>query len=119
MVIPSPRADALIKGYDPVPLDHEEEEEHRRILSEAVNNILEGKINPLGSVTLTANSTTTTMTDRRIGPNSVIIFMPTTANAKSEGAPWVSARATTENTCTLNHSSNSALDLAFDYCILG
>jgi len=119
MVLFSPRADALAKGFQEVQLDHEDEEEHRRILAEAVNNLLEGKFNSVGTVTLAVSATTTTLTDRRIGPNSVILFTPTSASARSEGVPWVSAKATTEHTCVLNHTSNSATDLTFDYAIFG
>jgi hypothetical protein len=88
-------------------------------LATVLNNVLDGKINSTGTVTLSVSSTSTTLSDRRIGPESVILFMPTTANARSEGTPWVSARATTKGQCTLNHTSNSASDLNFTYVILG
>ncbi len=47
-----------------------------------VNNLVEGKINSTGTVTLaTGGASTTTLIDRRIGPDSVILFMPTTVAA--------------------------------------
>lgn len=49
----------------------------QREVAEVVNNLVEGKINSTGTVTLaTGGATTTTLTDRRIGPDSVILFMP-------------------------------------------
>ena len=49
----------------------------QREVAEVVNNLVEGKINSTGSITLaTGGATTTTLTDRRIGPDSVILFMP-------------------------------------------
>lgn len=53
-----------------------------RQISEVVNNAMEGKINSTGTITLAASgATTTTLNDRRIGPNSVILFEPTTLSA--------------------------------------
>lgn len=50
-------------------------------VSRVVNNIMLGKMNVYGTVTLAANSATTTLNDVRIGAESVVLFMPTTANA--------------------------------------
>ena len=53
-----------------------------REISEVVNNTVEGKINSTGTVTLASSgATTTTLTDKRIGPESIILFMPTTLSA--------------------------------------
>jgi len=53
-----------------------------RQISEVVNNTLDGKINSTGVVTLdTGGATTTTLTDRRIGPNSIILFEPQSVSA--------------------------------------
>lgn len=53
-----------------------------RQISEVVNNILEGKINSTGTVTLAASGATTTLLeDVRIGPDSVILFEPITLSA--------------------------------------
>lgn len=53
-----------------------------RQISEVVNNVMEGKINSTGEFTLaTGGATTTTIYDRRIGPESVILFMPTSLSS--------------------------------------
>jgi hypothetical protein len=53
-----------------------------RQISEVVNNVMEGKINSTGVITLdTGGATTTTLIDRRIGPDSIILFEPITLSA--------------------------------------
>ena len=52
----------------------------QRATAEIVNNIMDGKTNNTGSVTLaTGNATTTTITDARIGIDSVILLAPNSA----------------------------------------
>lgn len=85
---------------------------------DVVNNILRGKLNNTGSLTLTANATTTTLTDERIGANSSIELMPTTANAAG-------ALATTyfntfaDGSCVVNHANAATVDRVFRYTITG
>lgn len=53
-----------------------------RQVAEIVNNLVEGKSNNTGDITLAASgATTTTIYDERIGYNSVILLMATTASA--------------------------------------
>lgn len=96
----------------------DDEARHRRQLALVANNVLNGKINSTGSLTLTANAATTTLSDRRIGANSTILLMPTTANAAG-------ALATTyftsfaEGSCTVNHANNAQTDRLYLYVVLG
>ena len=115
MPLTSPRATA--RGFDVPPIDHPNPQEHLRSLAEASHLLFEGKINSISTVTLTASSATSTLTDTRIGPDSFIGFMPTTANAKTEGTPYVTARG--KQTATLNHANNSQSDRTYIYAILG
>jgi len=117
MAITSPRASALVEGYLRAPLVHANEEEHRQELAIILNNVLNGKINAKGEVTLDASSTTTTLSDLRIGAASVILFMPTTTNAKDEGDPAVTSRG--DQTATLTHASNAQTDRTYAYVVLG
>lgn len=83
-----------------------------------LDGVMDGKINATGTVTLTANSATTTLADLRIGPNSIIVFMPTTANAAAEKDNlYVSSRG--KETATLTHSNNAQTDRTFAYAVLG
>ena len=90
-----------------------------RDVSDVVNNILAGKQNNCGPVTLTNSATTTVVTDYRVGPESAILFMPTTADAASElaaGGMWVSARAA--NSFTITHA-NASTTRSFTYVVVG
>lgn len=118
MAVTSPRSTArrnvvVIPYYDkndPNALD-----EWLRNIVDVVNQMLDGATNAIGTVTLTDSSATTTLTDRRIGTDSRILFMPTTSNAKDEGTPYVTARG--EGTCTLNHANNAQTDRTYEYVI--
>jgi hypothetical protein len=53
-----------------------------REVAEVVNNLVEGKLNSTGIITLdTGGATTTTLLDRRIGADSVILFAPASLSA--------------------------------------
>lgn len=90
-----------------------------REISEVVNGIMQGKTNNTGTVTLAvASATTTTINDERIGYDSIITFMPTTANAASELTNlYVSAR--NKGSATLTHSANVSADKTYSYIIVG
>jgi hypothetical protein len=61
----------------------------QRAVAEIVNNIMDGKTNNTGTVTLaTGNATTTTITDARISPESVILIAPSSAAAFADTAPY-------------------------------
>lgn len=117
MPITSPRASA--RSFPSVPVVwNGPTEEWIRLVAEAVRGLQDGKILATGTVTLTVNAATTTLSDRRIGPNSVILFMPTTANAATAlSGLYVSAR--TNESATLNHTSNAQTDRTFGYVVLG
>jgi hypothetical protein len=90
-----------------------------REVSEVVNNIMNGKTNNTGTVTLNvASATTTTINDERIGYNSIILLMPTTANAAS-ALTNVYVSAKTKGNATLTHSANVAADKTYGYIIVG
>ena len=60
-----------------------------REISEVVNNLVEGKSNNTGVLTLaTGNATTTTLYDERIGFNSVILFTPISQSAAISSSPY-------------------------------
>ena len=68
-------------------------------------------------VTLDANSTTTTVTDPRIGVHSVPICMPTTANAAAIAVPYRSDNLT--GSMTLTHASDANTDKTFKVVLVG
>ncbi len=120
MAITSPRATArkllnVVEFWDPSSV--EAVAEWCREIAQVVNLILDGKSNATGTVTLTVSSATTTLSDRRIGIDTVVHFEPTTANAKSEGTPWQNGHG--NGVVTLNHANNSQSDRSYRYSILG
>ncbi len=120
MVISSPRASA--RGYKPAPLAWGEPHEWMRLIAEVVNNLLEGKINATGTFTLAVDSLTTTVKERRCGPNSVIIESPTTENAGGEVGIWYSSRGVESGgvpAFVVNHGFDSRSDRTFSYAIFG
>jgi|TARA_R110002020_G_scaffold473679_2_gene703309 hypothetical protein len=107
-----------VNQYPLAPLFLPDNDEHLRLVSTYLNNTISGKLNSTGTITLTASSTTTTLTDARIGVNSVILFMPVTANgATAKANLYVSARA--DGSATLTHASSANSDQNFEYVIIG
>jgi hypothetical protein len=95
-----------------------------RRLSRVVNQAMQGKTNNTSetAVTLTANATTTTVTEapNRIGEATVILFMPTTANAAAAMANiYVSSRSVANNTFTITHANTATVDRTFNYVLVG
>jgi len=70
-----------------------------REISEVVNNLLDGKSNNTGTITLnTSWATTTTLYDERIGYDSIILLSPQTDAAESDAAPYGSFSNNTDQT---------------------
>lgn len=104
----------------PVPLQWWNTDEGFRLIGLAVNNVLNGKHNATGTVTLTASSATTTLKDERIGANTVITFSPQKANAAVATANlWQTFPNVTAKEATLNHTNNSQTDRTFGYSLNG
>mgnify|MGYP001561535227 CR=1 FL=1 len=124
-VNPVAGSDAI--GYRPAPLSEAPPDSLRGAASERwvrrivdiVNRSLSGKLNVTLSVTLTANATSTTIKDARIGAFSALLFTPLTANASAEqgaGGLYVSAQQTGQ--ATITHASNAQTDRQFRIVIL-
>ena len=80
--------------------------------------IFDGKINSLGTVTITANSNSTIVTDRRIGVDSSLLLIPKTANAAAALAN-IYQEVIDKFQITLHHANNSQTNRDFKYVILG
>jgi len=118
--ISSPRASAA--SLPGVPLEWSDEKEHRRQLALTANAILQGRLNNVISVTLTASSASTTITDARIGLNTALILVPTTANASAEigaGTIYQTFPNATKNQAVINHANNAQTDRTFRAVMIG
>lgn len=101
-------------AYDGVPKMLTDEKEHRRKMAEMLTDrVNRGKINcTKTSVTLTANATSTTLIDERLGAYTYIDFMPTTANAAAAKAS-IYITNQLKGQCTINHASSANVDQTF------
>lgn len=84
-----------------------------RKLAEAIEQIANGSSRTVGSVTLTANATTTTVVSQNVTPSSHITLTPTTANAAAE-VPYISAR-TNGASFVITHANTASTDRTFTY----
>lgn len=86
----------------------------------AINQLVQGRSNAVGTVTLTASATTTTVNAQNCGAGSVVFLSPQTAHAAAEvgnGTIFVSAVA--NGSFTLTHASNTQTDRVFGFVCLG
>lgn len=95
-----------------------------RLMARTINDILQGKTNNTGTLTLTANAGTSTITVAagRLGSGTVILIEPTTANAATEfgaGTIYRSATSVANNTFTITHANNANADRTFNYVLIG
>jgi hypothetical protein len=107
-----------VKGYPLVPEVMPNEKEHRRALARAANGATGGKLNAVTQVTLAASSTTTVVTDARIGANTFIGFSPLTSDAAAAlSGLYVSSQK--QGQATLTHASAASTDRTFSVVLIG
>jgi len=83
-----------------------------RSVAEIVNNIMDGKTNNTGLVTLnTGNATTTTIYNERIGYDSLIILVPVSAAAEADSAPYGSFQSLADQTAA---AANTEYQVTYD-----
>ena len=83
-----------------------------REVAEVVNNIIEGKSNNTGEITLaTGNATTTTIYNERIGFNSIILLTPISTAAGSDTVPYGAFQDSTDQTAA---STTAAYAITFN-----
>jgi len=84
----------------------------QRAVAEVVRGIMDGKTNNTGTLTLaTGGATTTTLTDRRIGPDSVILFAPASAAANVDYMPYGAFQSLVDQTAA---AANTAYAMTLD-----
>lgn len=96
------------------------DEQDQRKQNEIIRQMMDGKTNNTGEVTLTENQLTTEVIDYRSGSDSVLLFSPTTSNAALEvaaGTMFVSSND--KQQFTITHANNSQTDRTFKYTVIG
>ena len=83
-----------------------------------LNEVLRGRMNAVGTVTLTANAATTTIVNNLMAPDMAVFLVPTTANAAAALATtYISTRDS--GSFVLTHANNAQADKTFLYVTLG
>lgn len=96
-----------------------QEKDPRRIV-QGVRELFQGRSNAVGSVTLTENTTTTTVDFLNVGPDSKVFLMPTTANAAIEfGGGSLHVSSVASGSFVLTHANAASTDRTFFYVCLG
>jgi hypothetical protein len=84
----------------------------QRQVAEIVRGIMDGKTNNTGTLTLaTGGATTTTLTDRRIGLDSVILFAPSSAASFLDYMPYGAFQSLVDQTVV---TANTAYAMTMD-----
>ena len=90
------------------------------IIVNAVRQLMQGRSNAAGSVTLAASAPTTTVGAPNCAPGAQVFLFPRTPHAAAElaaGTCWVSAVAS--GAFAVTHANNSQADRTFSYVCLG
>lgn len=107
------------KGTPLVPKVHDDEKTHRRLLAEGVEKALAGLLNNIGAdKRLVHNSDSTTISDQRAGPESLILFMAANNNGSAALTRWY-VDGQTDGQFLLHHVSTSTSDSTVRYAIFG
>ena len=91
-------------------------------LTEAINQLTQGRSNAVGSVTLTINVTSTTVPAINCGSGSTVLLFPATANASAEfgnGTIHVKTTDVFNGSFKITHANNANADRTFLYVCLG
>lgn len=89
---------------------------------EVLQALRNGKSENVAEVTLTANVASTTVTDIRVSPQSVLAWHPRTANAAAElanGTMYVTDANMANGSYTITHANNAQTDRTFRVAIIG
>ena len=88
----------------------------QRSVAEVVRGIMDGKTNNTGLITLaTSNATTTTLYDERIGYDSLIFFVPKSAAAMADAAPYGAFQSDADQTAVAANTAYSITYTTTDY----
>jgi hypothetical protein len=84
----------------------------QRQVAEVVRGLMDGKSNNTGTLTLaTGGATTTTLNDRRIGGDSIILFVPASAAAYVDYMPYGAFQSLVDQTAA---TANTAYAMTMD-----
>ena len=86
----------------------------------AVRQLMEGRSNATGTLTLAAGATTTTVAAVNCGAGSIVFLMPQTANAAAAAATtYVQPGNVSAGQFTVSHANAASTDRTFGFVCLG
>lgn len=86
----------------------------------SLHELASGRSNAIGTVTLTINVSTTTVTDANCASGSVVICEPTTADAATEKGNGTMYVSTISNgSFIITHANSATVGRTFRYAIVG
>lgn len=85
----------------------------------AIRQLIEGRSNAVGSVTLAAGAASTTVSGDTINANAIVILAPKTANAAAAVATTSYSVSPAGGAFTLTHANNAQTDRTFGYLVIG
>ncbi len=90
------------------------EAQHRLVMATTINELLKGRANNAGTLTLADGTTTTTVLDNQFQSDMVPLLIPTTANAAAALATtYLTARD--NGSFELTHDNDASTDRTFLY----
>ena len=106
-------------AYPGVDLEHADEKEHRRLMAQALNGLLEGQSNNGFKMTLTPGGTGTLYNRIGIAATSVPVLTPMTASAAQALAAGTVWATVTRGALTIHHGTGIGTDLTFGVALIG
>lgn len=88
--------------------------------AQTIRQLIEGRSNAVGSVTLTTAATSTTVTANTCSPTSAVFLFPTTAAAAGLVATtFIASTDVTARQFIIHHASSTSTRLNFVYACIG
>lgn len=88
-------------------------------INKVVQQLMEGRSNATGTVTLSTDATSTTVTARTCGANSAIFMFPQTSIAQSSASAYVPSTDVSAGSFIVHHSSSTSTSRIFNWVALG
>jgi len=102
------------------PSDLEDQKRLSRLQSQSIAGISNGRTNNVLDVTVTENVAATTVTDSRIGFNTVAIAVPTTVNAEAAAIwPYRDFTSPVNGSMSLIHTNDANTDKTYKIILVG
>jgi hypothetical protein len=93
------------------------DEANQRKINDAINQYAQGRSNAVGTFTLTASATTTTVPAPTCGVGSFVLLSPQTAHAANDMA--TTSVVAGKGQFVVTHANNSRVDRTFGFAVFG